>query len=102
MGKWSVGWWRTHHAIDKSKRTTIKAHLFDCPDHLKNASSALAKDLGHGKGYLYPHDYSGSFVSQEYLPKELSGTMLWKASGNLKEQQLSAQQQALWKEKYEN
>ncbi|MDA9367772.1 replication-associated recombination protein A [bacterium] len=91
-----------YDAINAAQKLVQQTGNLETPDHLKNASSALAKDLGHGKGYLYPHDYSGSFVSQEYLPKELSGTMLWKASGNLKEQQLSAQQQALWKEKYEN
>ena len=91
-----------YDAINAAQKLVQQTGNLETPDHLKNASSALAKDLGHGKGYLYPHDYSGSFIQQEYLPKELSGMTLWKASGNLKEQQLSAQQQALWKEKYEN
>lgn len=91
-----------YDAINAAQKLVQQTGNLETPDHLKNASSALAKDLSHGKGYLYPHDYSGSFIQQEYLPKELSGTTLWKASGNLKEQQLGAQQQALWKEKYEN
>ena len=91
-----------YDAINAAQKLVQQTGNLETPDHLKNASSALAKDLGHGKGYLYPHDYSGSFIQQEYLPKELSGTTLWNASGNVKEQQLSAQQQALWKEKYEN
>ena len=64
----------------------------EVPDHLKNASSALAKDLGHGKRNLYPHDYQKGFIQQEYLPKELKGTVFWIASSNAKEQQISAQQ----------
>ena len=40
------------------------------PDHLKNASSALAKDLGHGKGYLYPHDHPAGFVTQGTCQKK--------------------------------
>jgi len=91
-----------YDAINAAQKLVQQTGNLETPDHLKNASSALAKDLGHGKGYLYPHDYSGSFIQQEYLPKELSGTTLWKASENVKEQQLSAQQQALWKGKYEN
>ena len=91
-----------YDAIGAAQKLVEQTGNLETPDHLKNASSALAKDLGHGKGYLYPHDYPNSFIHQEYLPKEISGTTLWKASGNLKEQQLSAQQLALWKEKYEN
>ena len=90
-----------YNAIGAAQKLVQQTGNLETPDHLKNASSALAKDLGHGKGYLYPHDYPNSFIKQEYLPKEISGTTLWKASDSLKEQQLSAQQQALWKGKYE-
>ena len=89
-------------AIGAAQKLVQQTGNLETPDHLKNASSALARDLGHGKGYLYPHDYPNNFVEQEYLPKEISGTTLWKASGNPKEQQLSANQNALWKAKYEN
>ena len=89
-------------AIGAAQNLVQQTGNLETPDHLKNASSALARDLGHGKGYLYPHDYPNNFVEQEYLPKEISGTTLWKASGNPKEQQLSAHQNALWKAKYEN
>ena len=90
-----------YNAIGAAQKLVQQTGNLETPDHLKNASSALAKDLGHGKGYLYPHDYPNSFIKQEYLPKEISGTTLWKASDSLKEQQLSAQQHALWKGKYE-
>ncbi len=40
----------------------------DVPAHLKDASYKGAKKLGHGVGYLYPHDYPGAFVDQRYLP----------------------------------
>ena len=29
--------------------------------------------LGHGKGYLYPHNFPGNYVRQAYLPDELGG-----------------------------
>ena len=90
-----------YNAIGAAQKLVQQTGNLETPDHLKNASSALAKDLGHGKGYLYPHDYPNSFIKQEYLPKEISGTTFWKVSDSLKEQQLSAQQQALWKGKYE-
>lgn len=40
------------------------------PVHLMDANRD-AKGFGHGKGYLYPHDYPGHFVSQQYLPAGL-------------------------------
>lgn len=88
-------------AIGKAQKLVQQTGNLEVPDHLKNASSALAKDLGHGKGYLYPHDYSAGFVPQEYLPKEVQGSVLWSPASNAKEQQISAQQKAMWKNKYE-
>ncbi|MDH7603260.1 MAG: hypothetical protein QHI38_14070, partial [Armatimonadota bacterium] len=38
------------------------------PMHLRDASYPGAKELGHGKDYLYPHDYPEHYVEQEYLP----------------------------------
>jgi putative ATPase len=88
-------------AIGRAQKLVQQTGNLEIPDHLKNASSALAKDLGHGKGYLYPHDHSGGFVPQEYLPKEVQGSVLWSPASNTKEQQISAQQKAMWKNKYE-
>ena len=87
-------------AIGKAQKLVQQTGNLEVPDHLKNASSALAKDLGHGKGYLYPHDYQGDFVHQEYLPNEIQGHVLWSPADNAKEQQISAQQKAVWKDKY--
>jgi putative ATPase len=41
------------------------------PLHIRNAPTALMKKLGYGRGYLYPHNYPGGWVEQEYLPKNL-------------------------------
>jgi putative ATPase len=87
-------------AIGNAQKLVRDTGNLEVPDHLKNASSALAKDLGHGKGYLYPHDYQGGFTQQEYLPEELQGTVLWSPASNPKEQQISAQQKVMWKDKY--
>jgi len=88
-------------AIGKAQKLVQQTGNLEVPDHLKNASSALAKDLGHGKGYLYPHDHPGGFVPQEYLPNEVQGSVLWSPASNAKEQQISAQQKSMWKNKYE-
>ena len=43
------------------------------PIHLRDAHYAGAKRLGHGKGYVYPHDAEIGIAAQQYLPDELRG-----------------------------
>lgn len=40
--------------------------IIEVPSHLKDPSRDSA--LGDGKGYLYPHDFPGHWVAQQYLP----------------------------------
>lgn len=48
----------------------------EVPSHLKDANRDGA-DLGHGKGYLYPHAYTDHWVAQKYLPKGLEGRVFY-------------------------
>lgn len=41
------------------------------PLHIRNAPTRLMKELGYSRGYLYPHNYPGGWVKQEYLPKDI-------------------------------
>ncbi|WP_194411795.1 replication-associated recombination protein A [Microbacterium cremeum] len=43
------------------------------PVHLRDAHYPGAKRLGHGKGYVYPHDSEIGVAPQQYLPDELRG-----------------------------
>jgi len=43
------------------------------PLHLRNATSALQREWGYGRGYLYPHNFPKSWADQDYLPNELAG-----------------------------
>ena len=43
------------------------------PTHLRDAHYPGAKRLGHGKGYVYPHDLDVGVATQQYLPDELRG-----------------------------
>jgi putative ATPase len=52
------------------------------PSYLKDAHYKGAQKLGHGGGYLYPHDFDNNYVKQEYLPYELNGKEFYKPSGN--------------------
>jgi putative ATPase len=40
----------------------------EVPAHLRDASYRAAGSIGHGVGYLYPHDDPRGWVEQQYLP----------------------------------
>lgn len=58
-------------AIDKALADVKKKDCGAVPLHLRDAHYKGASQLGHGKGYKYPHDYPGAWVSQQYLPDNL-------------------------------
>ena len=41
------------------------------PLHLRDSHYKGAAKLGHGQGYVYPHDFEGHFTKQQYLPDAL-------------------------------
>jgi len=47
-----------------------QGRTLEVPTHLKDASYRGAKQLGHGEGYQYAHDFPGHHVAQEYKPSE--------------------------------
>lgn len=65
------------------------------PPHLRDAHYKGAKDLGHGTDYLYPHNYPGSFVRQQYLPDKLLGTVYYEPTQNGKEAEIAERLQKL-------
>ena len=66
------------------------------PLPLRNAPTQLMAELGYHDGYLYPHDYPGNFVRQDYLPEGLRGTRLWEPGGSAAEQKAAKRQEELW------
>jgi putative ATPase len=49
------------------------------PQHLQDANRD-DKGLGHGEGYVYPHEQPGHHVGQQYLPTALLGTYFYSSS----------------------
>ena len=56
---------QAHKTVEKEGRT-------DVPVHLKDANRDAAA-LGHGEGYIYPHEEPGHHTGQQYLPTALLG-----------------------------
>lgn len=50
------------------------------PVHLRDASYRGARHLGHGEGYVYPHDLPSGWVAQQYRPDEVEGRRYYEPS----------------------
>ncbi len=48
------------------------------PLHIRNAPTRLMKKMGYGRGYLYPHNYPGGWVDQEYLPDKIKNRIFYR------------------------
>ena len=64
-------------AIDKALDLVRGTGNQPVPLHLRNAPTKLMADLGYHDGYLYPHDYPGHYVKQQYMPDALKGQQIW-------------------------
>ncbi|QAY71111.1 replication-associated recombination protein A [Xylanimonas protaetiae] len=59
------------------------------PTHLRDAHYAGAKGLGHGKGYVYPHDVEHAVAPQQYLPDDLVGRRYYEPTDRGYERQIT-------------
>ena len=64
-------------AIDKALDLVRGTGNLPVPLHLRNAPTKLMADLGYHDGYLYPHDYPGHYVKQQYMPDALKDQQIW-------------------------
>ena len=70
------------------------------PLHLRNAPTALMRELGYHDGYKYAHDYPENFVQQQYMPDALTDTRLWQAQHSPAEDKLYQRMVQLWGDRY--
>ena len=73
-------------ALELAERTATAP----IPPYLQDAHYRGHEQLGRGKGYLYPHDFPGNYVAQDYLPESLRGSVLYRPSDNGKEAEIKA------------
>ncbi len=78
----------TYIAINKAMEVARNTHDITVPLHLRNAPTKLSKQMGHGKNYLYPHDYPGNYVDQDYLPPDLKNEKFYIPQDNPSERRL--------------
>ena len=70
-------------AINKALEDVKSKETGEVPMHLRNAPIEGMKDLGYSNGYLYPHDFPGHYVEQQYLPDEMVGTKYYIKDENI-------------------
>jgi len=64
----------TYMGINRALEDVATKDTGEVPMHLRNAEIPGMEKLGYGVGYLYPHDFPGHFVEQQYLPDKMVGT----------------------------
>ena len=74
-----------YKAINAAAADIEKGKAGDFPRHLQNVH-ADSYTMEREQGYLYPHDYPGHWVKQQYLPDELVGTVYYEFGPNKLEQ----------------
>ena len=70
-------------AINKALEDVKNKETGGVPMHLRNAPIEDMKNLGYSNGYLYPHDFPGHYVEQQYLPDEMVGTKYYIKDENI-------------------
>jgi len=87
-------------AINQAQQMVQKTGNLGVPLPLRNAPSALMKELGYGEGYQYSHDHPGNFFQQEFLPEQIAGTNFFAPGSSPKEQEIAQQIKKWWQDKY--
>ncbi len=59
-------------AIDAAQADVRSGRIGTVPAHLRDAHYPGARALGHGSGYVYPHDLPSGVAAQKYLPDVLA------------------------------
>ena len=88
--------------IDKALELVRRTGNQPVPLHLRNAPTSLMKDLGYSDGYQYPHDFSGHFTPQQYMPDALQDERIWHGQHSPGEQKLYERMVNYWGKRFED
>lgn len=70
------------------------------PMHLRNAPTALMKEMNYGDGYMYAHNYENNFADIEFMPDAIKGVKFYDPGNNVREAELRKFLKDRWKQKY--
>ena len=55
--------------ISRALKDVAERRAEPVPLHLRDTNYRGARQMGHGRGYKYPHDFPGGYVEQRYVPE---------------------------------
>jgi putative ATPase len=90
----------SYMAINQAQQLVKQSGDLPVPIHLRNAPTKLMKELGYGEEYKYSHDFANNFAEQEFLPDEISETLLYNPGNNSRENGTREFLKNRWKDKY--
>src|SRR4051794_14584894 len=67
-------------AYAKARSAVLERGPLPVPLKLRNAPTPLMKSMGYAGGYRYPHNFTGNYVPEEYLPDALRGQRFYAPS----------------------
>lgn len=73
-------------AIDSALSDIENNYISDIPNHLKDSHYSGAEMLGRGTTYLYPHNYPGNYITQQYLPNSIIDAVYYTPQQNKTEE----------------
>lgn len=82
-------------ALGRALEDARRGPRADVPEHLRDSHYAGAKNLGHGDGYVYPHEDPRGWVKQEYRPAEVRENVYYEPSSHGAEAALRARLERL-------
>ena len=74
----------TYMGINMALQDVENKDTGEIPMHIRNAPVEKMRELGYNQGYLYPHDFPGHWVEQQYLPDKMLGTKYYIKDENRK------------------
>ncbi|MBU80923.1 MAG: AAA family ATPase [Chloroflexi bacterium] len=85
-------------AINKALADVRDTRNDPVPMHLRNAPTKLMKDMGHGEGYKYSHDYEDNFAAMENRPENIRGHRYYEPGVQGFESRIGDRLRRLWKD----
>ncbi len=88
---------RSYAGLMAAKKDIEEGRTLAVPKHLRDGHYKGAKQLGHGEGYLYSHDFEGGYIPQAYLPE---GRQYYEPTENGQEKRIGERLQ-YWRNQFE-
>jgi putative ATPase len=86
---------RAYKGLTAARQDLERMDIGTVPRHLRDANYWSAKKLMSGQGYLYPHNFPGAHVAQQYLPDTLKGRKYYEPSESGLEKRIKERLSAL-------